>query len=136
MLEQVLDRLNNYFVVKGGIHPGKYTVSSGHLELDFLQTGQYFKIVGSVFNNGVHIYPAEDLVDEVFDGQVWAMAVPKQVVSLAQEISEWCVANPPTAYTSEAFGGYSCTRAADGGTGAPASWESVFRSRLNRWRKL
>lgn len=136
MLEQILRHLNNYFVVKNGVHKGTYSVSSGTLDLDFIQNGQYFRIVGSVFNDGVYKYPAEKMVDETFEGEIWAMAVPKAVENLATEIGAWCTDNPPSAYVSEAFGGYSRTRATSGGTGAPATWEDVFRGRLNAWRKL
>lgn len=137
MLEQVLGHLNNYFVVKDGVHRGKYEISSGSLDLDFLQTNQYYKIVGSVFNDGVHKYTGtEELVDEVFEGEIWAMAVPKAVVDLSTEIGAWCVEHPSTPYASEAFGGYSRALATSGGTGAPVSWQDVFRGRLNVWRKL
>lgn len=136
MLEQILRHLNNYFVVKNGVHPGSYSISSGALDLDFLQENQYFRIVGSVFNDGVHQYPATELVDEDFDGEIWAMAVPKAVVDLSTEIGAWCTAHPVSPYASEAFGGYSRTLATSGGTGAPVSWEDVFRTRLNAWRKL
>ena len=37
MLEQVLRHLNNYFVVKDGVHADEYEISSGALDLDFLQ---------------------------------------------------------------------------------------------------
>ena len=116
--------------------PRTYSVSSGTLDLDFIQNGQYFRIVGSVFNDGVYKYPAEKMTDETFEGEIWAMAVPKAVENLATEIGAWCTDNPPSAYVSEAFGGYSRTRATSGGTGAPATWEDVFRGRLNAWRKL
>jgi hypothetical protein len=76
------------------------------------------------------------LKDEEFTGEIWPMAVPKAVVDLSEEISEWCTNNPRSAYTSEAFGGYSYVRATGSGTNAPASWEDVFRGRLNRWRKI
>lgn len=136
MLEQVLGHLNNYFVVKDGVHKGTFEVSSGTLDLDFLQNNQYFRIVGSVFNDGVYKYPATQLTDETFDGEIWAMAVPKAVVDLATEIGAWCTDNPPSAYVSEAFGGYSRARATSGGTGAPVTWESVFSASLAQWRKL
>lgn len=136
MLEQILRHLNNYFVAKNGVHKGTYSVSSGTLDLDFLQEGQYFRVIGSVFNDGVYQYPATDLTDEEFDGEIDALAVPKAVQDLATEVQAWCTENPPSAYVSEAFGGYSRTRAVSGGTGAPATWEDVFRGRLNAWRKL
>ena len=39
-------------------------------------------------------------------------------------------------FTSESFGGYSYTKATDSATGQPATWETVFRSQLNPYRKL
>lgn len=136
MLEQILRHLNNYFIVKDGVHKGRFEISSGTLDLDFLQNNQYFRIVGSVFNDGVYQYPAEGLIDETFDGEVDAMAVPKAVVDLSTEVATWCTNNPSSAYVSEAFGGYSRTLATSGGTGAPITWEDAFRGRLNAWRKL
>ena len=136
MLEEILDYLHNYFVVPGGVHSGNYTISSGTVNLDFMQEGQYFRIVGSVFNDGVHQYPVYNLKDEVFTGAVWALAVPPYVVALSHEIESWCNSNQPTNIVSEAFGGYSRTLATDGRTGAPATWQNVFRGRLSAWRKL
>ena len=128
--------LRNYFETKKRF--GTFTISGGSISpSDFLQDGQYYRIVGSVFNDGVHRHPAHDLTDETFDGAVWAMAVPPAVVELLQKIQEFeaAEANSPTAYTSESFGGYSYTKATDE-NGLPAGWRSVFRSELNRWRKL
>ena len=139
MIEQVLDHLNNYFIVENGNHKGHYTISGGHVDVDFLQENQYYRIMGSVFNDGVHQFtsdPDEDLTDEEFDGVISAMAIPKAVEDLTADIGAWCTENAPSAYVSEAFGGYSRTRASSAGTGAPVSWEDVFRARLNRWRKL
>lgn len=140
MLEQVLTELHNWFQV--GIYPGEYTIKDGGITLPFLQQGQYFRIVGSIFNDGLHQYgPAiEMLQDETFDGAVWALAVPKAVVELAGEIAAWqekygSVVDSP--YTSESFGGYSYSKASGAGdsTGS-GGWQSVFRSRLNLYRKL
>ena len=89
MLEQVLQHLNNWFLVPDGIHSGEFTVQDGGITLPFLQTGQYFRVVGSVFNDGLHQYPAKDMTEETFDGAVWALAVPKAVISLADEIAAW-----------------------------------------------
>lgn len=136
MLEQILRHLNNYFVVKDGVHSGTFDISSGTINLDFLQEGQYFRVVGSVFNDGVHQYPVNNLTDESFDGEIWAMAVPKDVLILSEKIGAWCTNNPVSPYASEAFGGYSRTRATSGNTGAPVGWQDVFRGHLNAWRKL
>ena len=55
MLEQVLRHLNNWFVVD--VHDGSFVVDGGGITLPFLQDGQYFRVVGSVFNDGVYQYP-------------------------------------------------------------------------------
>ena len=135
-LTNLCAELRNYFETKKRF--GTFTISGGSISpSDFLQDGQYFRIVGSVFNDGVHRHPAHDLTDETFDGAVWAMAVPPAVVELLQKIQEFeaATANAPTAYTSESFGGYSYTKATDE-NGLPVGWRSVFRSELNKWRKL
>lgn len=136
MLETILRHLNNWFVHE--IHAGTYTVVNGGMELPFLQDGQYFRIVGSVFNDGLHRYPTSGLLPETFDGDVQALAIPQAVVDLSTEIAEWVDKHPKamTPYISESFAGYSYTKAADPNTGTAAGWQTVFRSRLNRWRKI
>ena len=138
MLEQVLRHLNNWFLVD--IHEGTFTVENGGIALPFLQNGQYFRICGSVFNDGLHQYPVIDLTDETFTGTVWALAVPKAVVTLSTDIAAWqekngeAVASP---YQSESFGGYSYTkRSAGSDSGTLNGWQDAFRGRLNDWRKL
>lgn len=135
MLEELLVEIHNWF--ECDYLAGELTVMDGELTLPhgFVKKGQYYRIVGSVFNDGLHQYPTSDLTDEVFDGEVWALAVPKAVVDIATEIDVWRKANPDSAYTSESFGGYSYTKAA-ASDGMPVRWQDAFRRRLNRWRKL
>ena len=135
-LTNLCAELRNYFETEKRF--GTFTISGGSISpSDFLQDGQYFRIVGSVFNDGVHRHPAHDLTDETFDGAVWAMAVPPAVIELLQKIQEFeaATANAPTNYISESFGGYTYTKATDE-NGLPVGWRSVFRSELNKWRKL
>ena len=139
MLEQVLMHLNNWFLVPGGIHEGTYTIEDGGITLPFLANGQYFRIVGSVFNDGLHQYPASDLKAETFEGTVWALAVPQAVIDLAEEIESWQTKNGDASvspYQSESFGGYQYSKATDSASGGAVTWQSAFRSRLNAWRKL
>ena len=139
MLEQVLMHLKNWFLVPGGIHEGTYTIEDGGITLPFLANGQYFRICGSVFNDGLHQYPASDLKAETFDGTVWALSVPQAVIELSAEIEEWQKKNGDASvspYQSESFGGYSYSKATDSATGGAVTWQSAFRSRLNAWRKL
>jgi hypothetical protein len=138
MLTELCAEIRNYFLVPGGIHAGTFTISGGTIApLDFLKPGQYFRIVGSVFNDGVYQYPATELTDETFAGAVWAMAAPPSVVALAAEIEEWLKSDAakPTAFESESFGGYSYTRATDK-NGAALTWQSVFAKRLNQYRRI
>ncbi len=140
MLEQVLGYIHNWF--QTGIYPGVYRIQGGGITLPFLQNGQYFRIAGSVFNDGLHQYGPDmkPLRDETFDGAVWALAVPKEVIELAGEIAAWQEKYKDTTespYTSESFGGYSYTKSGGAGESAGSGgWQSVFRSQLNRWRKL
>ena len=100
--------LNNWFDVRRRF--GRFEITNGTIDLNFLQEGQYFRIVDSVFNDGVYMYPAYNLKDEVFNGAVWAMAIPPEVMCLLEDINAWSEANRKeinSPYQSESFGGYS-----------------------------
>ena len=138
-LTDMCQELRNWFCDDADKHFGTFEISGGSIApLDFLQDGQYYRIVGSVFNDGVHKYgdTSDTLADESFNGAIWAMRLPENILSLATEIKQFKAKNgEPTPYTSESFGGYSYTRATDA-NGVGAGWQTVFASRLNRWRKI
>ena len=143
MLTELCAELKNYFLRdrEEDIHYGEYTISGGSIVLPFLLDGQYFRIVGSVLNDGVYQYPAVGLTDETFTGAVWAMAVPPSVVALAADIEAWNTNNAEalaSPYTSESFDGYSYTKATTGGVGTSGAftWRDQFASRLSKWRRL
>ena len=139
MLEQVLMNIRNWFPVKGGIHSGTFTIKDGGITLPFLADGQYFRIIGSIFNDGLHQYPAADLVDEEFSGAIWALAIPKAVIDLANEIQKWQGKNGEASvspYQSESFGGYSYSKATDAENGGAVTWQSAFKKQLSAWRKI
>ena len=141
MLETVLMHLKNWFVVPGGVHEGVFTIENSDMELSFLQDGQYYRICGSIFNDGLHKYGdiSDQLQDETFEGTVWALAIPKALVDIVEKIDEWQTKNGAAVespYSSESFGGYSYTIATDSKTGNRATWETVFRSQLAPYRKL
>ena len=98
-------------------------------------------IKGSIFNDGVYQYGEElDLKDETFDGAIWAMAVPNQVIALSEEINQWILDNSvalSTPYQSESFGVYSYSLKNGGQSDGnnELTWQSHFASRLNAWRK-
>lgn len=139
MLTELCQELKNYFV--RDIRTGTYKIEGGSIVADFLIDGQYFRIVGSLLNDGVYQYPTMELTDETFEGAIWSMAVPPAVIDLASAIDSWNQANASTInspYTSESFGGYSYTKASGssgGGSGA-YTWRDQFRDNLNRWRKI
>ena len=136
IITEICAELRNWFVVPNGVHIQTYTISGGSIApLDFLQEGQYFRIIGSVFNDGVHQYPASDLTDEVFHGAVWAMSLPPDLIALSAKIQNYIEQNPASGFSSESFGGYSYTRAT-ASDGSVATWRDVFRKDLNRYRKL
>lgn len=145
MLTELCQELRNWFDRER--YFGEFTIANGSIIVpdDSLQDGQYFRIIGSVFNDGVHVYgtEADTLTDEVFKGAIWAMAVPPSVIALSKEIDDWnekyadAVSSP---YQSESFGGYSYSKRS-GGSGSGnisdgINWQNNFASRLNKWRKI
>ena len=141
MLTEICQYLRNWFVRER--HSGTYTVKGGSLTTDFLQEGQYYRIVGSVFNDGVHIYKSYTLTDETFKGEVWGMAVPKEIIVLAKDIEKGIQDNQEainSPFVSESFGGYSYSFGSVGGASSGSSgvpgWQSHFADRLAPWRKI
>lgn len=141
MLEELMRECRNWFKVPDGAYSGTFTIKDGSITLPFLVEGQYFRIIGSVFNDGVHQYGAGSLTDETFDGTVWALAVPAAFISLVEDVEAWRDKYESTAsspFQSESFAGYSYTKSSANGNsgGAGNGWQGVFASRLNKWRKL
>lgn len=148
MLTELCAELNNYFDRDLPHFRGTVTISGGVVSIDgfseTVQNGQYYRIIGSVFNDGVYKFGGADegLVDETFVGAVNLMAVPKEVVKLAQDIKDWkdkygAQAMSPFASESLSASSYSYSKAtvtADG-TGS-ASWQASFAMQLKRWRKM
>lgn len=141
MLEELMRECRNWFITQNGVHLGEFSIKGGSIALPFLRAGQYFRIIGSVFNDGVHKYGTGGLTDETFDGAVWALAVPAAFISLVEDVEAWRdkyegAANSP--FQSESFAGYSYTKSSANGNagGSVTGWQGVFAPRLNKWRKL
>lgn len=135
MLETVLMYLKNWFAYAA--EAKTFVIEDGKLANDNLDLvyGQYYRIVGSIFNDGLHQFDVgEPLVDESFDGTVYALAVPKAVIEIADEIADWVEKHPTSDKQSESFGGYSYTRATVNGN--MVDWATAFGTRLNAWRKV
>lgn len=140
MLEKVLTYIHNWFEV--AVVRSEWSIEDGALELSHVQEGQYYRIVGSVFNDGLHKHPAEDLQDESFTGAVWALAIPKALLELTEEIEGWVEqygAAAESPFNSESFENYSYSKgaAASANNGSPANgWQEHFEARLIPYRKL
>ena len=147
MLTEICAEIRNYFSLEEDRTLGDFAVVNGAIAPSVsLDDNQYYRIVGSVFNDGVH-KKGEQLIDEdVFHGAVWKMRVPKTVLDLSTEIAAWQAENGSSQsanmspFTSESFGGYSYSKGSGGsaGSGAGASavtWQTMFAKRLNPYRK-
>ncbi len=137
MIDAICSSLHNYFIVD--FHSGEYTVKDKEITLPFLANGQFFRVVGSVFCDGVYRYGDKLPADETFDGAIWSMAVPPALEAIAVEIEAWQEKNAEaitSPYQSESFGGYSYSKSSGRDSCNNTSWQSMFASRLNRWRKI
>ena len=145
MLSEICREIKNWF--EQSKHIGVITIHDGTINYSGINiaVGQYFRIVGSVFNDGIYKYTGETisgLVDETFDGAVWLLAIPKEIISLNTEIDAW-KAKYMTAdsvnmspFQSESFGGYSYSKKSGGNGDGAYTWQSAFASQLNKWRKI
>lgn len=139
MLETILAHLHNWFPARDGVRCGAFRIVSGALEDVALKPGQYYRIKGSIFNDGLHRMGDEKdvLTDENFIGEVWALAIPKAVINLSEKIAKWEAENPVTDKVSESFGGYSYSRGGAGTQSADTGgWQTAFRKELNQWKKV
>lgn len=143
-LTELCAELNNYFWRQK--IQGTFKIEDGTFANDHLKDGQYFRVIGSIFNDGVYKYPASGMTDEEFEGAIWSMAVPQAVIDLASDIADWqelygkSDSEAMSPYSSESFGNYSYSKGSisSGGAGAsnPNSWQAVFSTRLAKWRRL
>jgi len=148
MLSEVCREIKNWF--EQAKYFGDFVIADGAIVSRNdgtmgLQDGQYFRIVGSVFNDGVYQYPTTDLHDEIFNGAVWALAIPKEVITLSDDIDAWVAkyggvdSVNMSPFNSESFGGYSYSKSGGGSSAGgdnSGTWQNVFSSHLNKWRKI
>lgn len=129
------------------------SLDTGYSLSTLLKNGQYVRLIESDLNDGVYKYlDAEagdetlvELQDETFEGTVWALSVPREVLDLAEEIAAWkkryedVESTAMSPYQSESFGGYSYSKGSGGSSSDSASnagWHGVFSARLAKWRRL
>lgn len=144
MLNELCQELRNYFDKAQPKFFGEIVIEDGKITnaefLEAIKSNQYFRIVGSIFNDGVYCFKEElKLEDETFDGAIWLMAIPQSFLALAKEIEDWQTEygkalNSP--YTSESFGGYSYSKASGKNGGGAVTWQDAFASKLNLYRRI
>jgi hypothetical protein len=151
MLSELCRELKNWFDRGQPRLIGDFEIAEGRITSNLfnskIQNGQYFRIIGSVFNDGVHCFNEQlSLKDETFHGALWLMAVPQEILDLSDEIDAWIAkyatidSAAMSPFNSESFGGYSYSKGSVSGSNGvtynPGAWQSVFANRLNRWRKI
>lgn len=140
MLTEICAYLHNWFIKdRKDIHLDTFRIENGAVVPSFeIKTGQYFRIVGSTFNDGVYKFPTDDLQDEIFDGAVWTMHIPPQLITLSDEIKGWVDTNKSSTdniYESESFGGYTY-KLRTGANGGKYTWKDAFKSELKVYKKI
>lgn len=148
MLTEICNYLKNWFDYGQPKFYGKFIIENGHIrsvndgDMGII-ANQYFRIIGSVLNDGV--YTLENtLDDEAFEGAVWLMAVPKDVRGIASEIQAWqnkfggVDSQNMSPYQSESFGGYSYSKGGSSSTSSSSvpTWQSLYADRLARYKKI
>lgn len=155
-LTDLCAELNNWFTEKDDMIQGSFSVENGKLDLSSLvesgslQAGQYFRIIGSrMQNDGVHQYTVDlELNDEIaFDGAVWCMRVPKELLELLDKINKWIddyeeISRRP--FRREDYDGVYSYEKASGlqsafgnkSTDTAITWQMLFQAELNKWRKI
>lgn len=137
-IKEICDSIHNYFV-KDTIH-GRFSIENGTLDTSGIRIleGQYFQIKGSVLNDGIYKHPEFSLKDEEFHGAIYLLAIPADIIAIAEEIETWesengkALASP---YQSESFADYNYTRASSA-SGGQFTWRDVFKSKLDQYRKI
>ena len=165
MLTEICNYLKNWFNYKQPQYYGDFTIKNGTINVKTsvkkivfsedmgeiytkvksmdIKDGQYFRIIGSIFNDGVHTLD-EKLTDEDFEGSVWLMAIPVDVQNAATDIKSWqdkyggVDSDNMSPFQSESFGGYSYSKGGTSRNSASSvpTWQSIFADRLARYKKL
>lgn len=145
MLTRVCRYLKNWFVKES--YPGNITVSDGKVycngsEIE-MSEGQHFALVRTRYVYGAYSY-GDEIEDSEFEGAVWIMDVPQDVLDVVARMTEWETANggvdsaAMSPYQSESFGGYSYSKASgsNGKVGSSVFDNAEFASVLRPFKKI
>lgn len=141
-MNKILSYLKNYFYRFG--EKGTYAITDNQIEVrGNYVAGQYIRLTGSLLNDRVvKVENVEDntitlteAINEVFDGAIYSLAIPRELIELAEEIKAYEKDTPKGGYVSESFGNYSYSKAT-GQNGGVANWKDVFKDELKPYRKI
>jgi len=144
VLEQVLGYIHNWFV-RDSIDVNNCEVVDGHLPASIpIPNGVWYRIKGSYLNDGMHLKgdQNEGLVDETFDGTITTHVIPRALLVVVQEVSDWVTkygGSADSPYQSESFGGYTYSKGSrynSSSQSGDSGWQAAFAGRFRQWRKL
>ena len=141
-MNEVLRYLNNYFFKFK--ETGSFAISENKLEgtRGNYITGQYILITGSTMNDRVVKVNNIDLDgitlekanNEEFEGVIYSLNIPADVIELVERIKEFKENNKPSDKASENFEGYSYSKASRNGN--TVTWKDVFFEELKPYRQM
>lgn len=144
ILEHVLGSIHNWFQ-RDSFGVKECSVTDGALPASVpIPDGVWYRIQGSYLNDGMHLKgdSEEGLVDETFSGTITTHVIPKALLAIVEEASQWNAkygAESSSPYQSESFGGYSYTKKSGSSSSSgpeKSGWEAAFAGRFVQWRKL
>lgn len=139
MVFEVMREVRNTFY-DGYSENGSFCVDNGNIVLQgeywdscyvLIHGGQHFGVYKMHKNAIQGAYTIEEIIDGSFNGSVYRLDVPSDFIRLVKEIEEYVRKTPESNIISERFGDYSYSISKD-----TQSWEKVFSTRLNRYRKM
>lgn len=141
-MNDILDYINNYFAVTKEKATFNINNNSIIVKEKYLK-GQYIKLEGSILNDG--IYKVESvgvntigitgLIDEEFEGFIYGLAIPKNIINIANkyEIQKEEASN--SILESESFDNYSYSIAKDT-DGQVYNTLDSFKKDLRKYRQM
>lgn len=146
-LELVLSHIHNWFE-RGTTQVCNCTIDNGSLpDTVSMPDGVWYRIQGSLLNDGLHMHPDLALTDETFSGTISVCAIPRPLLAICDSIEAYMQAYAnarqkasESVYQSESFGGYTYSikgeLAGNTASGGLTGWQAAFASELNPWRKI
>ena len=141
-MNEVLRYLNNYFFKFK--ETGSFIISENKLKgiRGNYITGQYILITGSTMNDRVVKVNNIDLDgimlekanNEEFEGVIYSLNIPANVIELVERIKEFKENNKPSDKASENFEGYSYSKSTK--NGKTVTWKDVFFEELKLYRQM